>query len=85
MEDCKVLWDPSGWKVLLVTVTRHHLALGLLQSHSAWSFVDHNLLGDLGDIVKVLAAYGGTCFSASSFQHIPASQVQGFAGLPGIS
>lgn len=28
MEDCKVLWGPSGWKVLLVTVTRHRLALG---------------------------------------------------------
>lgn len=32
MEDCKVLWDPSGWKVLVVTVTRHRLALG--HSHS---------------------------------------------------
>lgn len=68
MEDCKVLWDPSGWKVLVVTVTRHRLALGHLQSHSAWSFVGHDLLGDLGDVVKVPAAYGGTCFSASSFK-----------------
>lgn len=32
MEDCKVLWGPSGWKVLVVTVTRHRLALG--RSHS---------------------------------------------------
>lgn len=67
MEDCKVLWDPSGWKVLVVTVTRHRLALGHLQSHSAWSFVGHNLLGDLWEVIKVPAAYGGTCFSASSF------------------
>lgn len=44
MEDCKVLWDPSGWKVLLVTVTRHHLALEHLQSHSAWSFICCDLL-----------------------------------------
>lgn len=28
LEDCKVLWDPSGRKVLIVTVTRHHLTLG---------------------------------------------------------
>lgn len=70
--------------MLLVTVTRHRLALGHLQSHSAWSFVGHDLLGDQGDIVKVLAANGGTCCSASSF-NTPTSQVQGFAGLTGIS